>query len=266
MSSFLYALIAVVFISLISLVGIFALSLKEKTLDRIVFFLLALGAGAILGASFFDLLPESFELLQGQDFLGLGLENSAMVYIAFGFMGFFFLERVIYWYHGHGHEHDRKKIEEEKGGIKPFAYINLIGDGMHNFIDGVIIYAAFALNTGFGLIATVGVFFHELPQEIGDFGILIFGGLSKKKALILNFVSALVAVAGVVFAHFFIGAWESAEGILVAIAAGGFIYLGAGELLPEIQKELDTKKLLGALVLIGVGLFLILALGLLFPE
>jgi zinc and cadmium transporter len=266
LSPFANALLAVIFISLVSLVGIFALSLKEKTLDRIVFFLLSLGAGAILGAAFFDLLPESFELLEGSDFLGLGLSNSAMVYVAIGFMIFLFLERLIYWYHGHGHQHDRAKLEEEKAPLKTYVYMNLIGDGLHNFIDGVIIFAAFSISGGFGLIATIGVFFHELPQEIGDFGVLIFGGLSRKKALLANFATALMAVVGIVFAYFFISAWANTEGILVAFAAGGFIYLGAAELLPEIQREMVGKKSVVATALIAVGLFMILALGLVFPE
>jgi zinc and cadmium transporter len=266
LTPFAQALAAVIFISLVSLVGIFMLSLKENTLDRVVFFLLSLGAGAILGAAFFDLIPESFELLEGSDFMGLGLENSAMVYIAVGFIVFLFLERLVYWYHGHGHMHDKAKLEEEKAPLKTYVYMNLIGDGLHNFIDGVIIFAAFSINTGFGLIATIGVFFHELPQEIGDFGVLVFGGLSKKKALLANFATALMSVVGIVFAYFFISAWANTEGILVAFAGGGFVYLGAAELLPEIQKEMVAKKSVVATVLIAVGLFLILALGLIFPE
>jgi zinc and cadmium transporter len=242
----------------LSLVGVFAISLKEATLDRILFVLLSFSAGSILGAAYLDLLPEAIE------FLGEEQLSVTFFYVTIGFLGFFFLERNIYWYHGHVHENQSEV--EEKMTVKKFVYLNVIGDGVHNLIDGMIIAAGFFINITVGLATTVAVIFHELPQEMGDFGVLVYGGFTRYRALFVNFLSALTAVFGVLVSHYFSIHVETFVGSLIALAAGGFIYLAAAELIPEIQKEENIGKSMIQFVLFVFGIVLIWSLGLLFPE
>ncbi len=162
-------------VSLFSLVGIYALSLKEEMLHRILLVLVAFSAGSILGAAYFDLLPEAMELVD---------ESVVFVYITFGFISFFFLERFIYWYHGHPHEADISAEISDGTSTKGFAYLNVIGDGM-------IIATSFIIGFSVGLATTIAVILHELPQEMGDYGILVYGGFKRRSALLLNFVVAL---------------------------------------------------------------------------
>jgi len=258
LSSLLYAILAVAVVSLLSLLGIFAISLKEGTLDRILFILLSLSAGSILGAAYLDLLPEAVE------FFGEEQLSMMVLYITLGFLGFFFLERFIYWYHGHVHGYESNV--EEKMTVKRFVYINILGDGIHNLVDGMIITASFFITTPVGLTTTVAVIFHELPQEIGDFGVLVYGGFSRYKALFVNFLSALTAFAGILISNYFSIHMENFVGSLVAFGTGGFIYLAASELIPEIQKEENIGKSMVQFVLFVFGIVLIWSLGLLFPE
>ena len=258
MSDLLYAVLAVVVVSILSLVGVFAISLKEATLDRILFVLLSFSAGSILGAAYLDLLPEAIE------FLGEEQLSVTVLYVTLGFLGFFFLERNIYWYHGH--VHGNQSDVKEKMTVKKFVYLNVIGDGIHNLIDGMIIAAGFFINITVGLATTVAVIFHELPQEIGDFGVLVYGGFTRNRAVFVNFLSALTAIVGVLISNYFSIHVENFVGLLIALAAGGFIYLAASELIPEIQKEENIGKSMIQFVLFVFGIVLIWSLGLLFPE
>ncbi len=262
LSNLLYAILAVAVISLLSLVGVFAISLKEVTLDKILFALLSFSAGSILGAAYLDLLPEAVEF-----FLELGGEEQisiVVLYVTLGFLVFFFLERFVYWYHGHVHGYESSV--EEKMTVKRFIYLNLLGDGIHNLVDGMVIAASFLITIPVGLATTVAVIFHELPQEIGDFGVLVYGGFTRYKALLFNFVSALTAVVGVLISNYFSTYVENFVGLFVAFGAGGFIYLAASELIPEIQKEENIGKSIIQFVLFVFGIVLIWSLGLLFPE
>ena len=260
LSNILYAIIAIVIISLVSLVGIFALSLKETVLDKFLFILLSFSAGSILGAAYLDLLPEAVEIL------GEEQTSITVLYITLGFLGFFFLERFIYWFHGHVHGHELKSEVDERITVKKFVYLNLIGDGIHNLIDGMIITASFFINISVGLAATIAVFFHELPQEIGDFGVLVYSGFTRRKALSFNFLSALTAIVGVLISNYFSMHVEDFVGFLMALAAGGFIYIAASELIPEMQKEKDTRRSMIQFVVFVLGIVLIWSLSLLFPE
>lgn len=250
-------ILATLIVSIFSLTGIFMLSLKERTLHSILFFLVAFSAGSILGASLFDLLPEAVELVD---------ESVVFIYIAFGYLAFFILERFIYWYHGHGHHQDIEKEMDERPPAKGFAYLNILGDGIHNFIDGMIIAASFTVGFPVGLAATIAVIFHELPQEMGDYGILIYAGFKRITALTLNFLAALSVVLGGVFAVFYLDTLEALSGILVAFSAGAFIYLAASELIPELQKEDDFWRSLVQFVVFLIGLALIWYLGLIFHH
>jgi len=260
LSNILYAFLSVIFISIISLVGVFAISLKERTLDRILFILLSFSSGSILGTAFLDLLPEAIHFL-GEEHLSI-----TVLYVTFGFVGFFFIERFIYWFHGHLHGPEHRSKVDERLRVKKFVYLNLIGDGIHNLIDGMIIGASFLINIQTGLAATIAVFFHELPQEIGDFGVLVYGGFTRYKALFFNFLSALTAIIGVFLSNYFAMNIVNFFGYLLAFAAGGFIYLASSELIPEMQREEDLGRSLIQFILFILGIIFIIASGLLFPE
>ena len=249
-------LLATMIVSLFSLVGILALSLREETLHKILFFLLAFSAGTILGAALFDLLPEAVEHIEG---------SAVYVYVAVGFVAFYFLERFIYWYHGHGHHSDFSEQEAEQY-TKGFAYLNVLGDGIHNFLDGMIIAVSFNAGFSVGLTTTIAVIFHELPQEIGDYGILIYAGFNKIRALLLNFTAALSVVVGGVFAIFFLEMVESLSGTLIAFSAGAFLYLSASELIPELKEEKDFWKSLAQFLIFLLGLAVIWYLGVIFHH
>jgi len=260
MSATLYAVTAVSLVSLISLIGLFAISLKESTLDRILFVLISFSAGSILGTAFLDLLPEAIHVY------GETLFTPSLYYITLGFLAFFFLERFIYWFHGHVHGYDPVHHPDDRVFVKKFVYLNLVGDAIHNLIDGMIIAGSFLLSPSIGVSTTVAVFFHELPQEIGDFGVLVYGGFSKYQALLFNFLSALWALIGVFLTLNFAQYFDDFVGTLLAIAAGGFIYLASSELIPEMQRETDLKKSIIQFSLFIVGLTFIVILNAGFPE
>ena len=267
------------FIGCLSLVGLFMISIREKTLDNVLFILVAFATGTIFATALFDLIPESLHHLEEINAGGAGLDQSLMfIFIIIGFVMFFILERFIYWFHGHAHEKEEKLvcydkmtegnnisiIEEPK--IKNFALLNLIGDGLHNFLDGIIIMIGFISGIGNGVIITLAVAFHEFPQEIGDFGILVYGGFSKKKALFFNFLSAMVALLGGLFAFILSDNFESFNFFFLAFSGGGFLYLAGTELMPELLKEKNLKKsIIQALIFIG-GLILIISLVILLPH
>ncbi len=233
-----YILLSTILVSIPSLLGASVLTIREETLHRVLIFLIAFSAGAIMGAVYFDLLPEAIEQLESQ---------VALDYIALGFIIFFILERLIYWYHGHGHREDLDSTASEVTSIRGFVYLNLLGDAIHNFLDGLIIAASYTISFDLGIPTNLAVTFHEFPQEMGDYGLLVYGGLSRFKALLLNFFIALISVLGSITGILLTGRFGGISGILVALAAGGFIYLGASELIPEIKRERSISKSLGQL-------------------
>lgn len=216
----LYATLSVIIVSLVSFVGIFGLSLKVEKLKIILIYLISFAAGALFGDVFFHLLPEAAEE-------GFGLK------VSYGILGgilvFFVLEKLIYWQHCH--------MPHEKGHVHSFAYMNLVGDGLHNFIDGVIVAVSYLVSIPVGIATTLAVILHEIPQEIGDFGVLLHGGFSKGKALFLNFVSALAAVFGAIVALLAAVAVENLVSFLIPVAIGGFLYIAGSDLIPELHKE-----------------------------
>jgi len=266
-------------IGCVSLIGVFMISLKERTLDEILFILVAFATGSILATALFDLIPESLHHLEELNAEGAGITDAFIfVNVIFGFVTFFILERFIYWFHGHAHEHENQlvcyddltegasKVLEKGSNIKSFALLNLIGDGLHNFLDGIIIMVAFLSGPTTGIVITLAVLFHELPQEIGDFGILLYGGFTKKKALIFNFISAMVALIGGLVALIFSSPFVLFNMFFLAFSGGGFIYIASTELMPELIKEKNLKKsIIQALIFIG-GILLIIFLIILLPH
>jgi zinc and cadmium transporter len=244
MSELLPILLATFLVSLLSFIGVLFLSLNDKILDKLLFTLVAFASGALLGAAFLDLLPESF---------ALGSEE-AFVFVLLGMMLFFVIEKFLRWRHCH----------EGKCDIHAFTYLNLIGDGIHNWIDGMVIAATFITSIELGVVTTIAVVAHEIPQEIGDFGILVYGGFKKTKALFYNFISALTAVLGAIFTYYLIQYTEYLAVLLLPLAAGGFIYIAATDLLPELHKREKMREsviqfiflLLGILLIWSVAIFL----------
>ena len=226
------------FVSLISLVGVFTLALREKYLEKILLTLVALASGALMGGAFLHLLPEAIEKVDAR---------SVFFWVLVAFIIFFIVEKVFQWRHCH----------EEKCDVHTFGHMTLLGDGLHNLIDGLIIAAAFVESTGLGLVVTAVVVLHEVPQEIGDFGTLLYSGFKKKKALLMNFLSAVAAVAGGVIGYFWANASDNFINILLPFAAGGFIYIAASDLLPEIRKTTKVKESIGTLAMFILGIAII---------
>jgi zinc and cadmium transporter len=224
-------------ISLLSFVGVLTLVLKEKWLDKILLSLVALASGALMGGAFFHLLPEAIEKLDGE---------RVFVWVLVAIVVFLVVEKFFQWRHCH----------KDHCEIHSFGYMTLIGDGLHNFIDGLIIAAAFMESVTLGLTVSLAVVLHEIPQEFGDFGALISAGFKKKRALLVNFFAALTAIAGGVVGFFLAGYSREFIKILVPFAAGSFIYIAASDLLPEFRKETKTKESVISLLmfLAGIGI------------
>jgi len=246
MTVWLYSIISVIVVSLISLIGIFFLSLKGVRLQRILLFLVSFAVGGLFGDAFIHLLPQSFTQL------GINLRTSLLVVA--GILVFFVLEKFVRWRHCH--------IPTSEFHPHPVVTMNLIGDGVHNLIDGMLIGASYSVSIPIGIATTIAVILHEIPQEIGDFGIYIHGGLSVKKALLYNFLSALTAVAGVLISllagpHI---SWYAV--ILLPITAGGFIYIAGSDLIPELQGcETASSSILQLFSLIaGIAIMALLVL------
>ena len=240
-----YSLLSVFLISLISFIGVFTFRIKGQRLKKVLIYFVSFSAGALFGDVFIHLLPE---VVEEQGF-GLNIGIGVLV----GIVLFFILEKFVHWQHCH--------VPEEKGHVHPFTYSILVGDALHNFIDGLIIGASYLVSVPAGVATTLAVALHEIPQEIGDFGVLIHGGFSKGKALMLNFLSALTAVLGVIVALALSGMIESISLILVPIAAGGFIYIAGSDLIPELHKHSEKfGESLGHLIVFILG---ILVMGLL---
>jgi zinc and cadmium transporter len=262
-----------------SLIGLFMISIREKTLDNILFILVAFATGTILASALFDLIPESLHQLDELNSSGAGIaENLVFFFIIFGFVIFFVIERFIYWFHGHAHEKENKLVcytglgegenysLSQSSGVKSFALLNLIGDGLHNFLDGIIIMVAFLSGTKSGIIITLAVVFHEFPQEIGDFGILLYGGFSKKKALFFNFLSGMIALLGGLTAFILSDNVEIFNLFFLAFSGGGFLYIASTELMPELIKEKDLKKSIIQALIFLCGIILIISLVTLLPH
>jgi len=232
-----YILVTTFAIALIAFVGIFALSLKEKLLNKILLFLVSLSAGALMGGAFLHLLPEAVEKSG---------DTEIFIFVLVGFILFFMMEKILHWRHCH----------KGKCDVHTFHYMNLIGDSIHNFIDGLIMAASFVVSVPLGITTTIAIAAHEIPQEIGDFGVLIYGGFEKKKAIVLNFIVALTIVLGGVVGYFISKSIESAVVYLLPFAAGGFIYIAATDLVPEIKKELDIKRSMATIIVFICGILI----------
>lgn len=224
--------------SIVSLIGGILLLFREKFALKISHYLSAFAGGALLGTAFFDLLPEALELTN---------KENVFLWTLIGVLTFFLLERFI-------HHHDKNVDPKEKKTIIPLI---IIGDTVHNFIDGVAMAATFLISIPLGIVTSLAVAAHEIPQEIGDFGLMLHKGVKRKKVLLINFYSALAAMAGAVVTYV---AKDSIEGLLPAVlglTSGFFIYIAASNLIPEIHNREDQKIAFWETVMLFFGVLVI---------
>lgn len=246
MNTWTYPLLSVLLISSISLIGVITLAIQQSRLQKFLIYLVSFSAGALIGDVFIHLLPELIE------------ENSftfmTSMYILLGIIVFFIIEKFICWHHC--------TIPQNEQHIHRFAYMNMVGDVIHNFTDGLIIGASFLVSLEVGIATTIAVILHEIPQEIGDFGVLLHGGFSKMKALFYNFITSLTAVLGTVIALILNTYIENINTFLIPFAIGSFIYIAASDLIPELHKETEVKKSIiqTIMFLAGIGAMMLLLL------
>lgn len=266
MSLLLWIILATFGMSLIAWIGLVTLSIKEEVLKNIIAILVAFSAGALLGGAFFHLIPESIEKFEDTTLL--------FIWVIIGFSLFFLMEQFLNWHHSH-------KISSEYK--KPVSYLILIADGLHNFIGGFAIASSFMISIEVGIITWIACAAHEIPQELGDFGILIYSGWKKNKALIFNFLSALTILPSAILIYFLSSNIDTT--FLLPFAAGNFIYIAASDLIPEIKhhdnhnghkevehrdmltKKLDIKGIIKRLIhfsIFIIGIFLILVVRIIF--
>lgn len=234
-------IIACFLISLCVWVALLLLCFKKETLSKILLFLVSFSAGALMGGAFLHLLPEASSEIKTEKVYFITLS---------AFIFFFFMEKLLHWRHCH----------KENCQIHTFGYMNLFGDSAHNFIDGLIIAAAFLVDVKLGITTTFAIALHEIPQEISDFGVLLYAGFEKKKALLINFVVAFMVVLGGIAGYFASFYLEHIIPFLLPFAAGGFIYIAASDLMPEIKKETNLQKsIISFLVFIsGIALMFVI--------
>jgi zinc and cadmium transporter len=230
-------------ISLCVWVAVLFLYFKKETLHKITLFLVSLSAGALMGGAFLHLLPEAAQ----------EIETSKLYLIVLAaFIFFFFMEKLLFWRHCH----------KENCPIHTFGYMNLVGDSLHNFIDGLVIAGAFLVDIKLGIATTIAIAIHEIPQEIGDFGVLIHAGFNKKRALVVNYLVALTVVLGGVVGYFISFSLNNIIPYLLPFAAGGFIYIAASDLMPELRKETNLKRSISSFAdyILGIALMLLVKL------
>ena len=240
-----YSLFSAVIVSLVSLVGVLIFSLKLKGLKRALLYLVSFSAGGLFGDVFIHLIPEATE--------GGGFGIHVSLLILLGIIVSFSVETFLQWRHCH--------IPTSQEHPHSFAYMNLIGDAVHNFIDGLIISGSYLTSISLGIATTIAVIFHELPQEIGDFGVLIYGGFNKSRAIFFNFLAALTVIFGAIVALILGVLIQGYIPFLIPFAAGNFIYIAGSDLIPRLhEEELDAKKAILQLIAFILGILILFLL------
>ncbi len=245
----LYVILASSLVGAISLVSIIVILQKESVLQKNLKSLIGIASGVLLASVFLELLPSVFE----ENGYNVVDPHTFFLTMLLSIMGFYLVERFIHWHHCHG----TNCPSESRAHL---AVTNLLGDGVHNFIDGLLIGTAFLISPAIGIATTIAIIAHEIPQEITDAGILLYAGMSKVKVVLFNFLFALTSVIGAVIAYIYIERFEPLIPLFVAVATGNFIYLALADLIPELHHEQDAKKVAKHTLwlFIGVGVFWII--------
>lgn len=244
MRPLLFAFASVTAVGAVSLAALLTLALSERRLRRLAAFFVSFAAGALLGDTFIHLVPEVFAEARG------GEAMQASLLILAGILLFFVVEKLLLHQHGVLHRHHHTEPVERP----VLAGVNILGDAIHNYIDGLLIGASWLVSPELGISTTLAVLLHELPQELGDFGILIHSGLSVRRAVFLNAASAAVAILGTATAIFAGQAHGSVTEVLLPLTAGGFVYIAAADLIPELQHDRSLEALLVQTTLISTGI------------
>lgn len=231
-----------------SLVGIFGLFINVERLNRLISHLVSFAVGALLGGAFLHLIPRAF----GDEVLG----DDAPIYVVAGIIVFFVLERFLHWHHEHHvDEHEAPRLQ-----TKPVVGMIVVGGGMHNFVDGLLVAAAHGVSLEAGMVTTVAILLHQIPQEMGDFGVLVHGGLSGRRALWYNFLSGSAAIFGAAASILLGTVATNYSSILLALTAGAFIYIAASDLIPELHRSPGRRAALNQLLLILAGVGVMVAI------
>lgn len=253
MSTLEYILLFTLLGSIGGLAGGLTLILNKEFALKVSHVIAAFAAGTFLGAAFFDLLPQASHEAEK-------LNINIYSWVLLGIIFFFIIERFIHWFHHHEKHHEHQK--ETKSTVP----LIIIGDTIHNFVDGVVIAATFLVSVPLGIVTTFAVFAHELPQEIGDFGLLLHKGLTRKKVILVNILSASSAFLGAILTYILGDFFESYIPILLALTAGFFIYIATSDLIPEINYEKRKGLALVESLLLVVGILIIYVAVTLFRE
>jgi len=243
-TTYLYTFASIIAVSLISFAGVFTLALREDLLRKYIFVFISVAVGALLGDAFIHLIPEALE----------GSTNTTLTgtLVIAGALLFFILEKFLHWHH-HGDD-------TEENHIHPVGKLVLFSDGLHNFMDGMIIAASFSVSIPVGIATVVAVILHEIPQEIGDFAVLLHSGYTKKRALWLNFLSALTAILGAIVLFALGKVAELSSSFFLPMAAGGFIYIAVADLIPELHKTKEVRPSIMQILAVVVGVLTMIAL------
>ena len=219
-----------------SLIGSVLLILKEKWSQKIMFYLISFATGTLLGAVFLGMLPKAMTRAE---------PSLVLIYVLIGIVIFFVLEKLLIWYHCHDEKCEVHSVS---------TYLILFGDSFHNFLDGVVITAGFLISIPFGIATSLAVVAHEVPQEIGDFAILLHGGMGKKKAFLYNFLSAVATIPGALIAYGFSYHVDKITPFILALAASSFLYIAIADLIPEIHHKTPPGRGFYQIILMGIGI------------
>ncbi|MEP7056990.1 MAG: ZIP family metal transporter [Caldimonas sp.] len=247
--SLLYIVVATFVGGLLSVVV--AASLTVGVLTRVVHHLVSLSAGVLLGTALLDVLPEAFQ--------SKASPQSLFMTLLIGLLFFFLLEKAELYRHSHHHEgdehHHQHGFDQQQAGRGGWSVI--LGDSIHNFCDGIIIAAAFLADTRLGVVTSLAIIAHEIPQEVGDYIVLLNAGFSRGRALFFNAVSGFAAVVGGTIGYFIVGPWESLFPYLLVVASSSFIYVAVADLIPQLQHRLTIKETAAQLAWLGAGLLIV---------
>ena len=243
--------------------GVFLL-LPDKQRNKVLPHGISFAIGALLAVAFWGLIPEAFESVKPEQFQSL----SGTILV--GILGFFVLEKLLVWRHCHfgeceayednAHDHDSSHDHSHHGVSKSAGALIILGDAIHNFVDGVLIGAAFLTDPQLGIVTSLAVAAHEIPQEVGDFAILLQSGYGKRKALFYNILASLTTVIGGVLAYFSLENLHASLPYFLALASSSFIYIAVADLIPSLHKKTDTKTSLQQIALITAGVLVICTL------
>jgi zinc and cadmium transporter len=260
MDTFFWILASTFIIAAFSLAGIAVMFLKERLFDNLVLALVALSAGAMFGNAVFHLFPEIIETLETEKISVF----ACMLLFASAFVFSFLFEKVFVWRHCHGTSHHNGVGLPHacKHHVKPYAQLALLSDGIHNVIDGLVIAAAFVVSPALGVTTTLAIALHEIPQELGDYAVIVHGGYKKRRALFLNYLAASTVVVGGVVGFFLTRSVDIAVPLLLPFAAGSFIYIAAADLMPELKHEekISQAVLHTGVFLLGIAIMAVTSL------